>query len=376
MIDSAKSPLPAHVEIVIMGGGVAGCSAALHLAKLGHKVVLFERRLCGGMASGQNYGGVRQQGRLESELPLSFRSRELWGRMAQIVGHDCGFLATGHLKLARTPEQLASLEDWAVMARRHGLEVTLVGGNELHQQHPYLSQEVCGASFCPSDGSANPRVTGPLWARAAEAAGADLREYSPVQALEHEGGGFRVTLADGRAIGCDVLINTAGAWGAELAAQLGEAYPEGTLHPNMNVSEPVAPVLAANFGVCGGDVYFRQTGRGNIIFGGGNGIGDRDRLWSRPLAEVNARQAVAMLRLVPALAGINLLRSWSGIDGMMPDEQPVFGPSPTVPGLFHAFGFSGHGFQLGPGAGAVLCDLVTKGESPTDISVLAPKRFL
>ena len=376
MIDSAKNPLPSRVEIVVMGGGTAGCSAALHLAQAGRKVVLFEQRLCGGMASGQNYGGVRQQGRLEVELPLSFRSREMWDRMEKIVGHDCGFRRTGHLKLARTPEQFASLEEWAAMARRHGLMVTMVTGNELRTQHPYLSEEACGASFCPTDGSANPRVTAPQWARAAERAGADVREYCPVRALEREGAGFRVTLADGRSTCCDVLVNTAGAWGAGLAAQLGESYPEGTLHPNMNVSEPMAPVISANFGVCGGDIYFRQTGRGNIIFGGGRGVGDRDRLWSRPLAEVNLRQARAMLRLVPGLAGINLIRSWSGIDGMMPDESPVFGASPTVPGLFHAFGFSGHGFQLGPGAGAVLCDLVTRGETATDISGLSPKRFL
>lgn len=376
MIDAARLALPTRVDVAIVGGGTAGCSAALHLAQAGQSVVLFEQRLCGGGASGQNYGGVRQQGRCPEELPLSFRARAMWDRLPDIVGHDCGFRASGHIKLARTEAEFASLEDWRKMAASHGLEVTLISSNALRDQHPYLGTEVKGGSFCASDGHANPRLVGPLFARAAERAGADLREHCQVAKLEREGAAFRISLADGRSVVADAVLNTAGAWGATIAAQIGETYDERLMSPNMVVTEPLAPMLTANFGVCGGDIYFRQTPRGNVVFGGGRGMADRERNLCRPLGPVTVGAAAKMLALVPGIENASVIRSWSGIEGAMPDDRPVFGPSPTVPGLIHAFGFSGHGFQLGPAAGAVLSELVLTGRSETDIGGLSPTRFV
>jgi sarcosine oxidase subunit beta len=375
MTDDGQGPLADHVEVAIVGGGTAGCSAALHLARQGRSTILFEQGLCGSQASGSNYGGVRQQGRCEEELPLSFRARRMWERLSEVVGHDCGFRPTGHIKLARSEEDLATLEDWAAMAKGHGLDVTLIGREALHAAHPYLGESAYGGSWCRSDGEANPRLVAPLFARAAEAAGADVRERCKVIALARENGGFRLGLADGRSVRADVVLNTAGAWGAWLAGQVGDAFDEGILCPHMMVTEPLPPTLTANFGVCGGDIYFRQTGRGNIVFGGGRGTCDKDRLWSRPLAEVGLQDARRISDLIPRVAAASVIRSWSGIDGSMPDHRPVLGASAEVPCLFHAFGFSGHGFQLGPAVGAVLCDLVLVGRTETDISGLSPRRF-
>lgn len=375
MIDADKRPLAPRYDVVVIGGGTAGCAAALHLANAGQRVALFEQRLAGAQASGQNYGGVRQQGRVPEELPLSFRARGIWDRLAAIVGHDCGFRASGHIKLARTAAEFADLEAWAAMAKGFGLDVALLTGNRLRADHAYLGSWVYGGSHCASDGHANPRLVGPLFARAAERAGADLRECCPVAHLAREGAGFRIALADGRETAADALINTAGAWGADLARQLGEDYDEHVLSPNMVVTEPIAPIFAASFGVCGGDIYFRQTPRGNVVFGGGRGTSDKSRLWARPLAEVSVAAAAKMIGFIPAVAHAAVIRSWSGIDGAMPDDRPVLGPSPAVPGLFHAFGFSGHGFQLGPAVGEVLAELVLKGGTETEISGLSPTRF-
>lgn len=375
MIDASRHPLPHHVDVAIIGGGTAGCAAALYLAQAGQSVVLFEQRLCGGGASGQNYGGVRQQGRCPEELPLSFRARAMWDRLPEIVGHDCGFRASGHIKLARTEAEFASLEDWQAMAKSHGLEVALITANTLRDQHPYLDSKVRGGSFCATDGHANPRLVGPLFARAAERAGADVREHCQVAKLEREGAAFRISLADDRSVVADVVLNTARAWGAVIAAQLGEIYDERVMSPNMVVTEPLAPMITANFGVCGGDIYFRQTPRGNVVLGGGRGMADRDRNLCRPVGGVTADAAARMLALVPGLRHANVIRSWSGIEGAMPDDRPVLGPSPTVPGLIHAFGFSGHGFQLGPAVGTVLSELVLAGRTDTDIGGLSPTRF-
>src|SRR5512144_811411 len=96
-------------DVAIIGGGTAGCSTALHLRQRGASVVLLERGLCGGQASGVNYGGVRQQGRALAELPLARRSREMWSRLAELVGTDCEFTASGHVKLARSEADMAEL---------------------------------------------------------------------------------------------------------------------------------------------------------------------------------------------------------------------------------------------------------------------------
>src|SRR5947207_3694268 len=97
-------------DVAIVGGGTAGCSTALHLRRRGASVILLERGLCGGQAIVVNYGGVRQQGRALAELPLARRSREMWGRLAEIVGTDCEFVASGHVKLARSAADMAELE--------------------------------------------------------------------------------------------------------------------------------------------------------------------------------------------------------------------------------------------------------------------------
>ncbi|MBV9522931.1 MAG: FAD-dependent oxidoreductase, partial [Alphaproteobacteria bacterium] len=157
---------PVKADVAIIGGGTAGCSAALHLRQRGAAVVLIERGLCGSQASGVNYGGVRQQGRHLAELPLSERSRAMWGRLAEIVGADCDFMATGHLKLARAQSDMAELEAYAASAQPLGLALELIGRNAIRERFPWLGDAVIGGSFCASDGAANPRLVAPAFARA------------------------------------------------------------------------------------------------------------------------------------------------------------------------------------------------------------------
>jgi sarcosine oxidase subunit beta len=133
--------------------------------------------------------------------------------------------------------------------------------------------------------------------------------------------------------------------------------------------------MEPNLGVVGGNVYLRQIPRGNIIFGGGDGESDPAVPWSRPLAEVSIEAMGHAVRLVPSLAGVQVIRSWTGIDGEMPDRIPVIGPSGTTPGLFHAFGFSGHGFQLGPAIGAIMTELVLDGRADVPLEAFAISRF-
>ena len=362
-------------DVAIVGGGTAGCSTALHLRWRGASVVLLERGLCGGQASGVNYGGVRQQGRALAELPLARRSRPMWDRLAEIVGSDCEFAATGHIKLARSDADMAELEAYREAVRPYGLELELLGREALRKRYPWLGEAAVGGSLCAEDGAANPRLVAPAFARAARAAGADIREHAPVTAIEHDGTRFHVRTEGGIEVSAGTLVNVAGAWGHEIAAQFGERVPEDVIAPNMCVTEPLPYFMVPNFGVCGGGFYVRQIPRGNVIFGGGRGVADRERLRAYPVAAASLDSTRQTIALVPRLRHAQIIRTWTGIEGIMPDDIPVIGPSRTTPGLFHAFGFSGHGFQLGPVMGAVLSELILDGTTPTPIAAFDIGRF-
>jgi sarcosine oxidase subunit beta len=364
-------------DVAIIGGGLAGCSAALHARRRGASVILFERGRCGAQASGVNYGGVRQQGRHPAELPLARRSRAMWGRLVDLIGQDCEFSVTGHLKLARNDADMAELVAHQQMASSFGLSLEILDRSDLRRRYPYLGQDFAGGSLCAEDGQANPRLVAPAFARCAREKGAVIREQCSIKLAVADRNGFQLFAAGEDApVHARRLINTAGAWGAGVAEWFGDIVREEVMAPNMCVTEPIAPLVGPNLGICGGGIYVRQaTGHGSVIFGSGLGTADRDALRARPLADVTMEAAIAAIEMVPALANVLLVRSWTGIEGRMPDGLPVIGASPSTPNLFHAFGFSGHGFQLGPAVGAVLAELSLEGGSPTSLDGLSMTRF-
>ena len=362
-------------EVAIVGGGVAGCATALYLARREVPVVLLEKGDAGAQASGVNFGGVRQQGRHLVELPLARRARAIWPRLGEIVGDDCEFAASGHLKLARGDADLAELADYARAAREHGLDLEVFDGGEARRRFPWLSEAVAGASFCAEDGQANPRLVGPAFARAARAAGADIRENTEAAAFAHDGERFHLRTTDGGELHARQLVNTAGAWGGKLAKAFGETVPLESIAPQMVVTEPISHFIEPVLGMCGAGIYLRQIARGNVVFGGGNGIADTMASRSYVLPEHTLGASELAVSLIPRLAGVQIVRVWTGIEGETADALPVIGPSRTTPGLWHAFGFSGHGFQLGPVMGEILGELVMTGETETPIAAFDIGRF-
>jgi sarcosine oxidase subunit beta len=366
-------------DVGIIGGGTAACAAAVALRDAGISVALFEKRLCGAGASGVNFGGVRQQGRNPAELPLSARARRLWDNLNAKLGEDVEFEATGHIKLARSEADMAELERYAVLAAGHGLDLTLLGMNAVRAEMPWLGPKIVGASLAPTDGQANPRVVGPAYARLARRLGAVIHEHTRVTEAAWTGTGFvtRAEGPEGRAfeLTSRFLVNAAGAGAGHVAGWFGENAPVAPLMPNMLVTEPMAPMVTRSIGVVGGDIYVRQVRRGNVIFGGGRGIGDTADFLARP-DSANALAGIERtLNIIPDLAHAHVIRTWSGMDGEMPDHIPVIGPSAKVAGLVHAFGFSGHGFQLGPVVGEIIAELILDGRSASPLAPFAIDRF-
>ncbi|HSV51346.1 MAG TPA: FAD-dependent oxidoreductase [Burkholderiaceae bacterium] len=362
-------------EVAIIGGGIMGASAALFLRRMGIPVVLIERDLCGSRSSGVNYGGVRRQGRPLSQLPLAQRAHGLWAELPQLLGLDGEYLRSGHLKLARSEDDLASLERYRERTHGFGMGLQMLSARAVRERCPWLGTAAVGGSLCPEDGQANPRLVSPAFALAAQRLGAQVRDQTRVDEVAHDGRGFVLRCGGDRLeVRSRMLLNCAGAWAGSIAAQFGDAVPLEPGNPQMAVTEPMPAFLNFSLGVEGGGVYARQVARGNCVIGGGRGYAlddQRARAQRQDLAGL-MQQAVALL---PALRHAHVIRTWSGTEGYLPDRLPVIGPASNTPGLFHAFGFAGGGFQLGPGVGAVLADLVRDGATATPIEDFSVSRF-
>lgn len=367
-------------DAVIVGGGIMGASAAFFLRQRGMSVILLERGLIGQQASGVNFGNTRRMGRPLEQLPLSNRARETWLKFKELFGADVELLLNGHLRVGTTQAHEERMVQYAQDAKDFGLGMQMLGKQALHERFPYLGPDITAGCYAPNDGHANPRLAAPIIGRAAARAGAQVFENTEIVAVEKDGEEFRVTAADGRIFRAPVALITAGAWGNRISASFGEPVPMIVKAPQMCVTEPVPyaikPTIGAIADVFEQVVFFRQVARGNIVIGGG-GHEPVDMVNLR--AYVNPSRTLYKLanapRVVPAFKHLNIIRVWSGIEGYMEDSRPAMGPSARVPGLYYAFGFSGEGFQLGPGVGDVMAELIHTGTTTTPIECYHIGRF-
>jgi sarcosine oxidase subunit beta len=360
-------------DVAIIGGGLVGSSAALRLRGMGFSVTLLDKAFCGAQASGVNYGGVRRQARPPEQLPLSQRSHAIWPRLKALIGIDGEFLRSGHLKLARSEADMASLEAYAARVASFGLDLELVGHNQLRERFG-ISGDVIGGSFCPGDGHANPRLVASGFAAAARRAGVEVLENTAVTGITRSGEGFALEAGE-VSLKARIVINSAGAWADQFARDFGEPVPLQRTYPSMVVTEPLAPFLGVNIGMEGGGIYARQVARGNFVVGGERARPLDNPDFSRPRSD----GVIAIMQRAGELFGqlrhAHAIRFWSGTEATMPDNNPVIGPSSTTPGLIHAFGFSGAGFQIAPGVGEVLAELVRDGKTSTPIEAFGIDRF-
>ena len=367
-------------DVVIVGGGLMGAATAFFLRRRGQSVILLERDQIGQYASGVNFGNVRRQGRFLGQLALANRSWALWKRLPELIDDDLEFIPSGHMRVCYREDEIAELEAYAAAPEAAQLDLKIYRGAELHKRFGFLGPDVKGGSYAPHDGHANPRLAAPAFARAAIRLGAQIEERTEVAEVQKVGGDFHITTTDGRQFHAAQLLITAGAWGQKLSAQFGEPVPLDTHGPQMAVTEPVPYALPTVIGVYTKIpeevIYFRQIPRGNIVIGGGYRSKpdmQNRRAYVEPRSILN--QISQMRRLLPGVGNLNIIRVWSGIEGYLPDSLPIMGPSGTVDGLFYAFGFCGHGFQLGPGVGDVMAELLSTGATSTPIEPFSITRF-
>ncbi|WP_270936132.1 NAD(P)/FAD-dependent oxidoreductase [Falsiroseomonas oryzae] len=363
---------------VVIGGGLHGLSTALHLARMpGWQVTVLERRHVGRHSSGVNAGGVRRLGRDLREIALSVVSAEMWQDMPALVGDDCGFTPGGQVKVAESEADLRKLEARAEQVRALGwTHEEVVDRAEVRRLLPAVAPHVVGALVTRGDGSADPMRTVMAFRRAAQQAGATIVEGAGVTAIERTATGTLRVVTPDATHEAERVANCAGAWATTVARMAGEEIPCGVKASMMIVTERLPRFCEPTVGAASRALSFKQTASGTVVIGGGHqGLNDPETETSTVLFDRLAHAARIAAELFPCVAGARIMRTWTGTEARTADEIPVIGESTTMPGLFHSFGYSGHGFQLGPAAGAAVAELMARGATNLPIAPFTQARF-
>ncbi|RFO97834.1 FAD-dependent oxidoreductase [Rhodoferax lacus] len=372
--------LPDRARVVIVGGGIVGCSLAYHLTLRGcTDVVLLERKQ---LTCGTTWHAAGLVGQLRATYNLTRLAQyttNLYSTLEQETGQATGFRQTGSMAIATHAARMEELLRGASMAKCFGLEVQTLSPTEVANRWPGVNtSDVVGGVFLPKDGRCNPIDTTQALAKGARSRGAKIFENTPVEKILIENGqavGVRTAQGEIRA---DMVVNCAGMWAHELGAQSGTTVPLHAAEHFYIVTEPMAglhsdlPVLRDPDGCA----YFKEDA-GKLLVGwfepvakpwGMQGIPESFSFDALPddLEHIEPLLSSAMERY-PALAttGINLF--FNGPESFTPDDRYLLGETPEVRNLFVAAGFNSIGIQSAGGAGKVLADWMLDGHPPMDL---------
>jgi glycine/D-amino acid oxidase-like deaminating enzyme len=368
--------LPGRAEVVVIGGGVVGTSAAFHLAEAGVDVLLLERDELASGSTSRAAGGVRAQFSDPVNIQLGLRSLEAFERFADRPGGEIDLVQHGYLFLLDNADDVAAFERNVAVQNELGVPSRMLDVAEACAMSPYINPEgLLAATFSPRDGHCTPEAVVAGYAAGARAHGAVVRRHCAVTGIDVVDGAITGLRTEAGTVGTGTVICAAGAWSARVGELAGVALPVRPLRRQVVVSEPVAGLppelpFTIDFGT---SFYFHDEGPG-LLMGMSDseqGFGfdtSRSAEWLGRFAEVVARRA-------PALSEVGIAHGWAGLYEMTPDHNAVVGEAAAVSRFLYATGFSGHGFLQGPAIGEVLRDLVLGHTPVVDVSALDVRRF-
>lgn len=368
-----------NADVIIIGAGIIGCATAYYLAKKGRSVIVLEQgKTIGYGGSARNGGGVRQSGRDKRELALAmYGVQNLWPNLSEELGSDVEYYQQGNLRLGKTDEHIEILKGLTDIAVGQGLNVKMVTGEEVRDICPHLSHEVIGASWCPSDGHANPLQTTLAFYNAARLRGVEFLTEQHVLKLVTVGGQVRKVVTTSGEFEGDKIVVVAGLASRAILQSIGLDVPMKPIALDTLITDAQPPMFYQMLGTAMADFYGHQTTHGSFIFGGGSPLDSSliSRASDHTPIEATAATCQGILSYLPALKHAKVVRSWVGIIDWSEDKVPVISKVDGVPGLVVGCGFSGHGFGIAPSAGTVLADLANDEAPLIDISELGYARF-
>lgn len=370
-------------DVIVIGGGIIGCAAAYYLAGDGVEVTLLETGDLNTQASGTNSGSLHGQIPHDTylqhgdawarmfmpALQLLRASIGLWEGLGDSLGVDLEVKVSGGLLLAANDQHMRDIERKVRLECAAGLPSEVLDAQTLRQLAPYVSSNLVGAGYCPSEGKANPLIAAPAFARTAAAMGARIMPRTSVTDIQRVAGAY-VVKTDRGTFTAGRLINAAGADSGRIAAMLGVDVPLQGFPIQVSVTEPVEPVIRHLLYYARAPLTMKQTAVGSIIVGGGwPARFDSQR---RPVADpysLGPNLGLA-LEILPQLAPVNIVRTWAATVNGTHDWMPVIGELPGLPGAFLAY-VPWMGFTAGPAAGRLVASLVQGVASPLDVDAAA-----
>lgn len=418
--------LPSAADVVIIGGGIAGVSAAWHLARRGFSVVICEKGRIGAEQSGRNWGWCRFTLRHPAEIPLMRQSMQDW-RDPEVFGSlDTGFRTTGIAYLSgRNPGDEALYQSWLKSVEAFGIGSRMLSAREIAQKIPGAAVPPSGAVWTETDGCAEPGRAAPAIALAAQGLGARIMTDCAVRSIETSAGAVSAVITEKGRIACAAVLLAGGIWSRRFLGNCGIDLPMLSVMGSVGITTPLAgapevSVAGRRFGwrkrLDGGYVVsqadatifdltpdsFRLLGdfRPMIATGlktlrlrlGWHFVEEArlPRRWNAdeitpfercriaapaPNEKVLREARQCLSQAWPVFAAARPAGSWGGYIDVSPDAMPVIGAASQIPGLFLATGLSGHGFGLGPGAGRLAADLLTGAAPVVDPAAFSPGRF-
>lgn len=391
-----------EADILIIGGGIAGSSAAYHLAKLGHQVTLLERGEIASAASGVNAGMISAKGwgkKPDLQAYLGMGGIEIFKELQFDLGYDIAFRQSGSMCAICTATEYDFVRDQALAYQAAGYQVELLATREASALEPKLNPNLPGILYYPLQAQADPKLTTRAFASAAQQAGAQIMTRQEVKAiLQRTDGTYRVeTSQDEFAAG--TLIIAAGAWSGPIGHMLGLEIPIVPVRGQMWATKPLPPISFHTISSAeswlafdrdsGADtmtppslthrkgqrftrhLYGRQTHTGEIIFGGDRELVGYDVVPDPAGIKINHQQAAEIL---PFLKELPIQRTWAGSMPFSLDGAPLIGKIPQLANLFIVGGLASGGFSRGPMAGKLLADYLHTGHRPPVLAEADPAR--
>ena len=382
---SRRSP-PTDTNVLVIGAGIIGIATALFLARKGIEVIVVDRDVANGQASGGNAGSLHLQllsfdfsDKINADVTPAARALLLqkmgideWRNLEREIGAYFELDITGGIMVAENEQELKFLRKKAALERSYGIEVEILSEVDLKNMAPAVSSGMVGAAYCGGEGKINPMLATPALLAEALESGAQIRAKTEIIDITSGKGKYLVT-TNNRSISCRKVVNAAGGWTANIASMIGVTLPVKTAPQQMIVTEPVEPMINHLTSAAKRHLTMKQVLNGNIIIGGGWSAGyNTERSRAVTLRKSIEGNLWAAQQVVPAVGSLQMIRSWAAI-GVMIDGAPILGELPGSPGFFNAVG--ANGYTMGPIIGKIMAELISTGQRIIDIRPFLVERF-
>lgn len=407
-----RPQLPESTDVVIVGAGIAGISAAWFLNKAGLRVVVCEKGVVAGEQSSRNWGWIRQQGRDQAELPIVMESMNLWQEIAAEVDIDIGYQRTGSLYLCENDDEMSRHDRFMSFAPAYGLATERLNRKQLEAMMQDCPQRWRSGLYTPDDGRAEPSLAVPAMARKLTGRGVQVIENCAVERILTRDQRVSGVLTEDGEISAASVLCAGGAWTTFLLAGCGIRLPQLTVKASVARTAPTGMIFNGN--ASGSKISFRRRLDGGYtvassdyleIFPSAAHLGfardflplirtsfgkfrlrvpemsiDGNFKKNRTLNPLPGAKTIARIKTrlgerVPAFKDIELVEAWSGMIDALPDVVPVLDRGAAIDGLFISTGFSGHGFGIGPAAGKIMAGLIQNETVEYDLNRFRLARF-